>query len=332
MRNLCRQLLPCVILALGSLLPLTAAALPFNSLVVFGDSLSDTGNNAFVWDNVIGPPTRTPVPIATPVFIPTQPYDSERYSNGPVWVEQLASSLGVSATASLLGGTNFAFGGARTGPAGSSFPFSLVDQVATFLGATGGVAPSNALYVVVGGGNDARDAFVSGNPAPFISVYADSISQILGQLSSAGADSFLVANVPDIGKLPAVQALGPVFAGLATQVSAGFNSALDDVLAALPSSVRDDIQVLDLFGLLGDLFADPAAFGFDDATSACAFSPACIADPAGTLFWDGIHPTTEGHTAISRFALAAIPEPGTMLLMALGLVGLGFRSRARLHA
>src|SRR5688572_33150549 len=128
MKNLCRQLLPYVMLAFGSLLPLTAAALPFNSLVVFGDSLSDAGNNAWMFDNVIGPPTRTPVPISTPVFIPTQPYDAARYSNGPVWVEQFAASLGMSATASLLGGTNSAFGGARTGPAGSSFPFSLVDQ------------------------------------------------------------------------------------------------------------------------------------------------------------------------------------------------------------
>src|SRR5688572_5323071 len=256
MKNLCRQLLPYVMLAFGSVLPLTAAALPFNSLVVFGDSLSDAGNNAWVFDNVIGPPTRTPVPIPTPVFIPTQPYDAARYSNGPVWVEQFAASLGMSATASLVGGTNFAFGGARTVPAGSSFPFSLVDQVSTFLGATGGVARSDALYIVAGGGNDARDAFVSGNPAPFIADYANNIGQILDQLSTAGADTFLIATVPDIGKLPAVQAFGPVFAGLATQVSAGFNSALDGVLASLPPSVRDDIVVLDLFGLLGDLFDD----------------------------------------------------------------------------
>lgn len=338
MRNLFRNLLPGVLLALGTLLPLTAAALPFNSLVIFGDSLSDTGNNAFMFDNVIGPPAppgtlRTPTPIPSPDFIPTFPYTSNRYSNGPVWVEQFAASLGLSATASLLGGTNFAFGGARTGPAGSSFPFSLVDQVSTFLGATGGVASPNSLYVVAGGGNDARDAFVlaglGGNPAPLITGYAGNIGLILTDLAAGGADSFLLANVPDIGKLPAVQALGPAAAAFATALSANFNAALAGTLVSLPAGLRDDIHVLNLFGLLDDLFADPTAFGFSDATSACAFSPACIADPTGTFFWDGIHPTTAGHALIAREALAAIPEPGTVLLIALGLVALGVRSRVR---
>jgi len=107
-------------------------------------------------------------------------YASDRYSNGPVWVEQLADGLGLSATASRLGGTNYAYGGARTGPAGSPFPFSLVDQLSTYLGSTGGAASPDALYIVAGGGNDARDAFVlaaaGGDPLPLINAYANNPS------------------------------------------------------------------------------------------------------------------------------------------------------------
>jgi outer membrane lipase/esterase len=45
--------------------------------------------------------------------------------------------------------------------------------------------------------------------------------------------------------------------------------------------------------------------------SACAF--AC-ADPATTLFWDGIHPTTAGHFLLAQQALLLVPEPGTVPL------------------
>ncbi|MDN5871115.1 MAG: SGNH/GDSL hydrolase family protein [Nitrococcus sp.] len=64
-------------------------------LVVFGDSFSDSGNNALVFGT-----KRTPVPLIPPDIIPTAPYQSDRYSNGHVWAEQLADELGLMALAS----------------------------------------------------------------------------------------------------------------------------------------------------------------------------------------------------------------------------------------
>lgn len=309
--------------------PLAAQALPFSSLVIFGDSLSDSGNNAVVFDTRVAPPgtppgtLRTPTPIAAPGFIPTFPYQSNRYSNGPVWIEQFAASVGMSARASLLGGTNFAFGGARTGPAGSSFPFSLTDQVSFFLGATGGVAPGNALYVVQGGGNDARDAFAlaagGGDATSIIADYAANMAAIITRLATAGAAEILLVNTPDIGLTPALQAFGPAAAGLGSGIAAAMNDALNATLAALLPALAVDVSVLNAYKLLNDIAADPGAFGLADASSACAFNPACIADPSGTFFWDGIHPTTAGHAAIAQTALALIPEPATWLLMVLAI-------------
>ena len=70
-----------------------AGAAAFSSLFAFGDSLSDTGNNAAVFDTAgfpLPPGTlRTATPISSPTFIPDLPYASNRYSNGPVWVEGL---------------------------------------------------------------------------------------------------------------------------------------------------------------------------------------------------------------------------------------------------
>lgn len=89
MKSRIHRLLPLLLACLIATLPGAALAGPYTGLVVFGESLSDSGNNAFVFDNVLGPPLpagtlRTPVPIPSPSFIPDFPYASGRYSNGPV--------------------------------------------------------------------------------------------------------------------------------------------------------------------------------------------------------------------------------------------------------
>src|SRR6185503_288392 len=134
-----RIALACALLGAGP-----AGAFPFSNLFVFGDSLSDSGNNAIA----LGP-TRNGTPIPDNSFAPSFPanpfpYASGRYTDSTVWAER----LGLPAVPVLAGGTNFAFGGATTGPLGSTTPPSLLDQVGFFLSSTGGVAPSDALYVI----------------------------------------------------------------------------------------------------------------------------------------------------------------------------------------
>ena len=319
-----------------------AQALPYSSLVVFGDSLADSGNNAVVIDTQIAPPgtppgtLRTPTPIISPAFIPTFPYESNRYSNGPVWVEQFAAKLGLSVLPSVLGGTNYAFGGARTGPSGSSFPFSLTDQVQLFLGDSGGSAAGEALYVVAGGGNNARDAVQvaadGGDPTAIIEAYVNDIATMLTQLSGAGAKNILLVNVPNIGLTPAIQTISPAGAAGATAIAAGMNAALNGVLTGLLPALSSDVKVFDFFTAFTQVVAAPGAFGLTDVTSSCAFSPACIANPETTLFWDGIHPTTAGHSLVASAAFAVvIPEPSSLalfIIFALGLVTRRFTKRS----
>ena len=336
-RRLHHLLLAGLIAAISS----AAFAAPYTGLVVFGESLSDSGNNAFVFDNVLGPPRpagtlRTPVPIPSPGFIPDFPYASGRYSNGPVWAERLASGLGVTALPSMAGGTDYAFAGARSGPLGSSFPYSLLDQAAMFLNQNGGRASAGNLYALQGGANDARDAFATlasgGDPSALLFSAVSTITTVLNQLTAAGAEHLLLLNVPNLGAAPAVTALGPAASAAATGIAIAFNQALESSLAQLPAFTDGDIQLLDLFALPGRIFDDPASFGFTNLTSACAFSPACIADPSGAFFWDGIHPTARVHELIALEALAQIPLPGTALLLALGLPMIAFATRRRLGA
>jgi outer membrane lipase/esterase len=340
MKNRYLRLLPFLFGCLIAAISPAASAGPFTGLVVFGDSLSDSGNNALVFDSMSGLPAgaaRTPVPIPGPDFVPTFPYASGRYTNGPVWAEVLASNLGLAAAPSLAGGSDFAFGGARTGPALSSFPYSLADQATMFLGQNGGRAPSGNLYVLEGGGDDARDAFEllagGGDPTPLISAYASNIAALLARLETAGADHILVLNVPDLGTAPAVRALGPAAAAAATGLTIGFNTALESSLSQLAASAANDVQLLNLFDLQQRIFSNPAAFGFSDLASACAASIACITDPAATFFWDGIHPTAGVHAVIGNTALALVslpvPLPGTGPLLGLGLLILVLGRRLR---
>src|SRR4051812_49147468 len=115
--------LTATLLAIGLAPGLATAAAAFEQIVVFGDSLSDTGN-------------------------------AGRFSNGPVWVEALARALNVSLRPSREGGSNFAVGGARLDP--RSGPTSLRAQADLYLASP---RPNGrTLHVVYGGGNDVLEA------------------------------------------------------------------------------------------------------------------------------------------------------------------------------
>ncbi len=319
----------------------TVASLPahaaYNGIVFFGDSLSDSGNNYFA----LGPVT-APAPPITPngaitsnTFIPSLPFLGASipvYSNGPVWASLFAQQMGLASSAlpSLSGsGMNFAFGGARTGGT-TGFPFSLTDQVNQFLGATGGSAPGSFLYVVAGGGNDARDAlgaigmganvYATIGSASFS--YANNVGNMVDKLQNAGAKNIVVWNTPNLGTAPAVLAQGPTAAALGTSVALAMNGALATRLAG-----EVGVQTFDLFGAVAGIIANPAAYGLSNVTDAC-IGGACTANEY--LFWDGIHPSARGHEILAQAVYAqVVPEPETYLLFALGLAALAWRSRKR---
>src|SRR5437660_256852 len=243
-----------------------AIASPYNSLVVFGDSLSDSGNDAIV----VG---TAPPMITGNTFIPSQPYaPSGTFSNGPVWASDVAAALGLPLLPSLAHGTNFAFGGARVATDAPGLAPSLASQVNQYFGLTGNVASPNALYVVEGGGNDARDALaaaaVSPNPLAIIAAagmaFATSVGGIVNELKGAGAQHIVVWDAPNIGLAPAVIAAGPGAVMVGSSLALAMNADLAAQLAG-----DTGVSIFDIFGLGTSIAANPGAFGFINVTDAC---------------------------------------------------------------
>jgi outer membrane lipase/esterase len=294
---------PLVAAAITLMLGSNAAHAQFSTAYIFGDSLSDAGQ--------YGARFTTNPGLTFPMYV------AQRY--------------GITVTPSFQGGNDFAQGGAIVnGPSPLAPPgvpnLSVVDQVSALL-ARGPVDP-NALYQIQGGGNNVlllADQLLGGQitqgqlQASVVQAAIDLAAQA-ARLRAAGARFIVVYTLPDLGLIPAAAALHAQ--SQLTAVSNLFNSTLDAGLAAANLSV---IQV-NQAGLLREVVANPAAFGFTNVTtpvcttpSAFNCTPATLRDPNGNLTWafaDVEHPTTGFALLAAQQVAALIEAPGKIGMLA----------------
>ena len=278
------------------------------SIVVYGDSLSDNGN------------------LFAATGQPGSPYYMGRRSNGPVAVEQLATSLG----ATLV---DFAWSGATTGIGNlgdGGTPTSLgADSLRGMLtqlqNSQSSLSPYlGGLFIVWGGPDD----FLS--PSPLDPTVQQQITRAVGDLVSIvdtleadGATNILVPGMPDLGLTPYFNSLGPAEAAQATALTNAFNAAL---LASLPAGVK----YFDTSALLQAMVSDPSAYGFTNVTAPCYNGVTVCSDPAQYLFYDDLHPTTEADAFLAAgFEDVVTPEPGLVVPLGLGLIALALAAKRR---
>jgi phospholipase/lecithinase/hemolysin len=255
-----------------------------SQVVVFGDSLSDTGN---FW---------------TKMHPTDWPYVGKGASNGPLAVEKMADIYKTPLV-------NFAWFGATTGvgnEADSGTQTALgtaqlpgVTTAYLAAKAAGLEVDPQAVYVVWAGPNDLR---TNGTSPAALATAVTNLVAIVRDLESAGAKHILAPGMPDLGLTPGY--VGTIDEEQATAVSDAFNALLT---ANLPRKVN----YFDTAGWMRQIFAKPAAYGFVNVTQPCLGTPGCLAAPDTFFFWDTFHPTTAAHALMGElFAECAQTRSG----------------------
>jgi thermolabile hemolysin len=269
-------------------------------LYVFGDSLSDEGNFYLASGGALPP---------TPLY-----YEG-RFSNGPVWTETLARLMDEpTPNPSLIGGTNYAFNGSRAAGASPYGTPDLMMQVFAFLSENGCVANPSDTFVVWAGANDVffGSAFGEQNYVPNA---VESVEQSVRMLYQAGARKIVVLDLPLLGQTPFFNK-DPLASSALNAATESFNTLLARELRSLRRELRQariaDVRISKLFQTAS---RTPRLFGLRNVTdSATLFDPVSglgyslppNVRPDQYLFWDSIHPTSQGHKIIASYAFLDI--------------------------
>jgi phospholipase/lecithinase/hemolysin len=301
-----------------------------DTLFVFGDSLSDTGNSWALTNNT---------------FPPSPYYDQGRASNGPVSPEYIWEFFNPSSTGpapSLQGGTNYAINGSTTGrinfnslrPGNPDLIKTLfIDkgaayQLNAFNTTKPSFNPSTSLFLVWLFPNDVlswlnstqNDAgTVSGgapkqtNPDGLIDNGINNIDTLIKALASDGASQFLVPNMPDLANTPLFRSYPSDFRDFLSGVTVTFNNKLEPMLQSLDTTLPGvEITRFQTDDLFANVITNPSSYGFENVTDACmniSLSTIC-SNPSRWLFWDDFHPTTAGQRLIAQnFYTSLVPGP-----------------------
>ena len=289
-----------------------ALAQSFSNVVVFGDSLSDSGN------------------AAAASGLPLPPGTSFTTNPDPVWAEIIAGAFGASGQNSLAGGPNYAFGGACMNPATpcdfDDVP-TVTEQIGQHLSLRGGRLDPNALYTIWGGLNDIADSALGDplNALGHVLAAADVNAAQIRRLREAGARHVVVFNMPDASLAPFAVAQGPA-------AQAGLSALVAEYNKKLYAGIRENeegVVPININVALGALAANPGRYGLTNVTgTACgepdagsALSIQC--GPAGSpfpvtyapganetyLFADRSHPSGAVHAMLASLVTSTLAAP-----------------------
>ena len=313
-----------------------AAPAPYSTMIVFGDSLSDSGQYIDL-SGAVGDSTRF-TNRTGPTY---KEFKGEAYA--PVAPMLLGAKLGIAprdlapstSMTSDTDGNNWAVGGYRTDqifksvtkvskvsvPKGWFGAGSVLRSRRGYLVENGFKADPKALYFISGGGNDFLDERVR-SPAEAAKA-AQNLADSAFALQQAGARYIMVWMLPDLGLTPAIYGT-PAQAG-SSYLSAVFNTELAHQL----SQIDAEVIPLNIPLLFREAVANPARYGLatgHDLVGTCFSGDECTQnpqyginsptpDPSRLLFNDSVHPTETGQRLIADYAHSLLAAPWEVTLL-----------------
>ncbi|KAL5147902.1 GDSL esterase/lipase EXL3 [Glycine soja] len=308
------------------------------AVIVFGDSIVDTGNNNYI------------TTIAKCNFLPygrdfgggNQP--TGRFSNGLTPSDIIAAKFGVKELLppyldpklqpqDLLTGVSFASGASGYDPLTSKIAsaLSLSDQLDTFREYKNKIMEivgenrtatiiSKSIYILCTGSNDITNTyFVRGGEydiQAYTDLMASQATNFLQELYGLGARRIGVVGLPVLGCVPSQRTLhGGIFRACSdfeNEAAVLFNSKLSSQMDALKKQFQEARFVyLDLYNPVLNLIQNPAKYGFEVMDQGCCgtgkleVGPLCnhftlliCSNTSNYIFWDSFHPTEAAYNVV----------------------------------
>ncbi|CAF3265307.1 unnamed protein product [Rotaria sp. Silwood2] len=255
--------------------------IPYDTVVCFGDSHSDTGN---VY-NLTG--------LKWPVV---PPYYNGRFSNGKVWIEKLGISNII----------NYAYGGATTDnnlvTGFTEFSLSVPgirQQINKYKNITdlSKINFLRTIYIIWAGGND-----YFFNISLSSSTVVRSLINGINDLIEIGAKNFLILNQPPLQIYPATLAFN--MPDYLNKLTLAHNSNLSNSIQLLQSNYTNILfKLFDVYSLISNILINGSTYGINSTTN-CWDTPnytvvQLCSTPDTYLFIDRYHFTTRVHQLIA---------------------------------
>ncbi|CAG8694547.1 Carbohydrate Esterase Family 16 protein [Gigaspora rosea] len=265
--------------------------LKFN-IVAFGDSLTDNGNQ---WRSTDGA-----MPSANL-------YYQGRWSDGPIWVDFVESTL----AAKLI---DKAFGGATTNKSLISQCYfdninmpSVQEQIENILPNVSSFPPQTT-FAIWTGFCDYMTIFER-NLTITSEDIVSSIHNSIILLTSTGARKFLLLNMPPINRAP--QYINYTNITILQNLIEAHNILLNQTVNDIRKTNRIQAGVFDVWGLIESFTQNPQQYGFSNVIDSCIQhnSNNTCQNPDKYLWWDAIHPTTKVHSLLAAEIIVYLKSP-----------------------
>ncbi|CAF1092809.1 unnamed protein product [Adineta ricciae] len=254
----------------------------FDRAVFFGDSLTDNGN----------------VYRLTNQTWPTSPYYQGRFSNGPIWVDQV----------NIANKTDYAYAGGTTDSnlvqgytKSNTVPVpGIRQQILSYINDSSQTTINYArtIYLIWAGGND-----LLYDPTLNVTSLVNSYSNCVRDLIALGAQNLIIFNAPPIEKFPYFSQQNQI--ALQSALTNAINTALSTSIGTLQTTYSNiSLQLYDIYTLMIKMTTNqsyPFANTIDPCWNTYSLNSTrnSCQDPSKYIFLDDFHITSTAHQLIA---------------------------------